>query len=177
LQNGQREWIASLGGPLILLSSEFLPDWNGTFIYDADDEDFIGSASGTDYERAGQVDDYVGVVPVGDGQGLILGDAPLQTCWWPLPPIGGMFVRWRYSDSKENIERYFSLLHEGDWETTSCTLTVGEHPLYLFDSASMGTELDESLVIQLPAGTYVIDTCDKKFNAATALLFHRLRRR
>jgi hypothetical protein len=88
------QWIQSNGGPLLLLPSSLLGAWEG-----ADEpEPYRGvearshwnpGGPATDYDRACDVPDLAGTVPVGAGEGLVLGDEPLATTWWLAPEIGG----------------------------------------------------------------------------------------
>ncbi len=82
-------WMESGGGPLLLVPGEYLPFWGGIdpptdgrqivahFRYGGDD------APATDYDRACDVDDYLGVIEVGSGCGVVLGDEPLPTAIVP----------------------------------------------------------------------------------------------
>lgn len=68
------KWIASEGGPLILMEERLLPLWTGCF--SADDSEFK-----SDYERACAVDGYAGVTSVSNGSALVLGDEPCQAAF------------------------------------------------------------------------------------------------
>ena len=67
-------WFQSNGGPLLVLDQLWLPAWSG---YPNSDLPF--DAPKTDYARACAVEDVLGLLTVGDGTGLVLGDEPLAS--------------------------------------------------------------------------------------------------
>lgn len=82
------KWVASEGGPLILISDKSKNLWSGILkrssylankIEEADD--FL-DADEADYGKACLVQDYLGVVNVGNDTALVLGDEPLLS----IPP-------------------------------------------------------------------------------------------
>jgi hypothetical protein len=75
------KWVATGGGPLILVPVEVALHWRGTDgigpsseVWESWGEDEF---SGTDYGRACGVDDYLGVLGCGPGECLVLGDEPI----------------------------------------------------------------------------------------------------
>ena len=94
------QWASSEGGPLILLSATSLREWEGIDI-PADgrrvEAEFRWhgdkNAPASDYDRACDIADYIGLISVGLGQGLVLGDEPNSTCWLPHGPSAGTLVR------------------------------------------------------------------------------------
>ena len=87
-----RVWVSSNGGPLLCLPVAHLAKWQGTEAAAAQDPS-DADAPTSDYERACAVADYTGVIPVGSGEGLVLGDEPNDTTWVALAR-GGILVRW-----------------------------------------------------------------------------------
>src|SRR5689334_18390134 len=71
--------FANDGGPLIILSRELLPVWEGsdrpadgrTITTEADKG--LGEFGGTDYARACAAGGWVSTIPVGAGHGIVLG--------------------------------------------------------------------------------------------------------
>lgn len=55
-------------------------------------ESFSPDGFPTDYDRACRVDGYIGKIPVGDKEGLVLDDQPMPTTWVPNQR-GGTMVR------------------------------------------------------------------------------------
>lgn len=173
-------WIASEGGPLLLLAREYLQYWEGTepptggrtiearFRWSGQPD-----APATDYDRACDIDDYLGLVNVGPGQALVLGDEPLATTWWSAGETGGMLVRWRYARDEEAVVQALAHIPETIWEPTQLVLTGGPEPMYLFDAAEPGAEVDEYLVVELGPGQYTLATGVYEPDDYTALVLHR----
>jgi hypothetical protein len=114
----------------------------------------------TDYDRACDVTDLMGTVPVGGGEGLVLGDEPLATTWWPAEDIqGGFLVRWEYAQGDTIVRRWMSALPVLlSWEP-GVRYHFDEGPLILFDSAEPGLEsFGARLEITLAGGTYKVQT-------------------
>lgn len=172
-------WINSAGGPLILLSSEYLDAWFGCFHSGSDGLEAADDPLDirTDYGRACAVKDYLGVVEVSDGEALVLGDEPLSTAWWPLSSAEGVLIRWVYGDDHAEIMQYLARVDDMNWTPSGITLRVSKHPLYLFDAASPGDEADDRLILLLDEGHYDVATGDLRPDPNTNLLLHRLSRR
>src|SRR6185295_11862206 len=91
--------VASCGGPILVLPKNLVRFWEGCHepsggrvveaIFRADPD----GGPATDYDRACDVAGYLGVIPVGTGTGLVLGDQPLSTGWWPLKNGSGVLFR------------------------------------------------------------------------------------
>jgi hypothetical protein len=184
------DWMNSNGGPLLLVPGEYLTLWEGieppsagrrvqaTFRWDDP------AAPATDYDRACDVQGYLGAIRIGDGTGLVLGDEPTATAWWPVGPdtgggpaaAGGMLVRSIYADSEAHILEVLSPIREVDWAEDGITFHVGQQPVYLIDAAFAGSELegDDHLTIQLPVGSYTVATAVYEPDSATSLVLHRL---
>jgi hypothetical protein len=175
------KWLASSGGPLLLLASEYLQYWEGSdpptggrtidarFRWTGQSDD-----PATDYDRACDIDNYLGLVDVGPGQALVLGDAPLGTTWWPAAPGGGLLVRWRYAQDEASVVRALADIPEAIWEPAQFELRVGNGPLYLFDAAYPGAMATEYLVVELRSGHYAAATAVYEPDDFTALVLHRL---
>lgn len=174
-ERGQIRWIESDGGPLLLLSSAQLTAWSGYAIeLEADGP----SSSETDYERACAVEDYLGLIAVADGQGVVLGDEPMATAWRSVSSVEGIFIRWVYGEDEGQMSEYMSHIGTVQWRPTGVSLAVAGEPLYLFDAAWPGADVIEYeyLKISLDAGTYSFDTGTLRAGDRTELILHRLRR-
>ncbi|MDQ0989610.1 immunity 21 family protein [Streptomyces sp. V3I7] len=161
---GAVEWVESGGGPLIAVPEAVLPFWAG-----ADGEDLD-----TDYDRACEVDGYVGLLPVGDSAALVLGDEPASTSFLP---DHGMFVRWCAGDSEDELlARVPEALGTVVWEDEVRWDVPG--PVVLFDSAWPGTETErtERLRVPLAAGPYAVRAGYAKPGPETWLGLVQLRR-
>jgi hypothetical protein len=175
---GTTNWVESNGGPLLLLSSDLLSSWSGArprIISESDVDWEYDIHSDCDYNRACKIDDYLGLLQVGSGKGLVLGDEPLSTTWWPS---SNLIVRWRYAESDEEVLKSLSNVASALWQPTGITFSVGKSPLCLFDSAYPGNRVQaqdpEPLLVKLSPGEYSLFTAEYGPNADTALLLHRL---
>ena len=186
---GALQWMQSNGGPLLLVPGEHLPSWEGTeppadgrqieaeFRWNGQD------APATDYDRACDVQGWLGLLDIGAGQGLVLGDEPLSTTWQaPLASgesdhdTSGILIRWVYGNSQAEVMEALKHVPETAWRDDGLLLCVGREPLYLLDAAYAGSELegDDHLTIHLPPGRYSIATAEYAPDSQTSLLLHRL---
>ncbi|MET8451378.1 immunity 21 family protein [Streptomyces sp. NPDC005209] len=141
---GAVEWVESGGGPLIVVPEAVLPFWAG-----ADGEDMA-----TDYDRACEVDGYVGLLPVGNSAALVLGDEPASTSYLP---DHAAFVRWSAANSEEELLAGVpAALDAAAWGDEVRWDVPG--PVVLFDSAWPGDESEraEHLRVPLEAGAYAV---------------------
>lgn len=182
-------WMASNGGPLLLVPGEYLSSWGGVghppngrhieaqFRWSGLDE------AATDYDRACDVTDYLGLLDIDTGQGLILGGEPLSTTWQTAAAAsdddaGGLVIRWVYVNSETDVIAALEHVPQSTWQDESLVFSVRHQPLYLLDAASPGGELqgDDHLTIHLPAGIYSIATAEYEPDDHTSLILHRLTR-
>jgi len=177
----QLQWVESAGGPLLLLPQDLLGFWEGVNTppnFRNVSAEFRWNETGiaTDSDRACDVNDYVGLIDVGPGKGLVLGDEPLATTWISSPSgNGGILVRCRFSESDEEIQEVLnSQLNAKSW-VEGPVLTLDGSPLVLFDAAASGTRIESRLVAHLPKGTYRVGTLDYTPHAEVSLLLHRLK--
>jgi hypothetical protein len=180
---GSLQWIDSAGGPLLLLSSGLFRKWNGVITefarnggYDWPYPDEPKEPETTDYDRACAITGYVGLVTVGGGQGLVLGDMPMSTAWAPLSTSEGILIRWMYGNDAAGLLSRLLPIAESIWKPAGVTFAAGEEPLYLFDSAAPGEDATERLTITLVPGEYAIDAAIARPDAHTEMALHPLRR-
>jgi Immunity protein 21 len=176
-------WLASAGGPLLLLPGAYLAAWEGTNppsagrVLQARFRWQDSAAMATDYDRACDVDDYLGLLDIGGTQGLVLGDEPLATAWLPDGDSGktGMLIRWVSADDEAHILAALTHIPDHVWDPAHLLFPVGSTPLYLFDAAIPGSKVDAYLVIHLNPGSYLISTAVYKPDNGTELILHRFR--
>lgn len=157
-------WIESGGGPLILIAREDLRDWRG----------LEGGGLATDYARACELKELIGVLPVGSGAGVVLADEPLPTAWFgDVPHADGALTRWEYADSDDDAQAAISSL--GIPAITDPVLTFGvAGPLLLFDSARPGNPLPPHIEVgPLRSGRYVIATERSRPSPRASFYVHR----
>ncbi len=170
------QWVESAGGPLVVIPLELARSWRGIEALPGD--------SVTDYDRACDVDDYLGVLEVGLGRGLVLGDEPMRTAFIPSGD-GGILVRWGYAPSEEAVVRAIGDVGESIWSPIGHRLRVGTDGAIMFDAACprgeepgkrRPGECRAALDVPLAAGSYRVETADYRPNDETWLILHRLTR-
>jgi hypothetical protein len=136
-----------------------------------------GEGPATDYDRACDIKDYTGLIPVGCGHALVLGDEPLMTCWWPSRENGGLLVRWVCADSEQFLQ-YLQGLVDVRFTSSPHVLEVVEREHRLFDAAVPGSDVrpNAALLVELEPGSYEVATGRFTPDSRTELLLHRLRR-
>jgi hypothetical protein len=161
------KWIESAGGPLLLAPALSIQLWGGCKPPRYSEE--------TDYDRACKVGDYVGIIPIGDEEGLVLGDEPMQTTWIsPQQNKAGMLVRWLYANDEESAIQRARTVPDEVFGSSHLLFNVRERKLLLFDSALSGSAItEEFLEVVMDPGIYRIETATYKPNENTALLVHR----
>jgi hypothetical protein len=180
------QWLECGGGPLILLSGEYVPAWLG-YTRAAS----IGAPSGgtrpsgqTDYERAHTVQDDLhhdlGLLAVDGGQGLVLSTEPMAIAWWAISSAEGILVCWMVGAEAATVSQYLAHIEEQIWAPSGITFAVGRRPLYAFDAILPGSEatayLAEYLMVRLAEGQYDVDTGIARPDTQTELMLHRFRR-
>jgi hypothetical protein len=132
-------WVESMGGPLIAIPVSALAAWHGCT------QDGLVAGDGTapdDYDRACELEDLAGVIPVGsDGaQALVLGDEPATTCYLPKHRA---FLRWWAADSEaELLAAGETVLADPSIEWQECGTWETDGPAVLMDSAEAGADLN-----------------------------------
>ncbi|WP_330302993.1 MULTISPECIES: immunity 21 family protein [unclassified Streptomyces] len=161
---GAVEWVESGGGPLIAIPEVVLPFWAG-----ADGDDMS-----SDYDRACDVDGFIGLVPVGDTRALVLGDEPASTSYLPEH---GTFVRWCAAESEEELLAGVpAALEAAVWEPEVQWSVPG--PVILFDAAWPGTATGRTdhLRVPLEPGRYAVRAAYAEPGPETWLGLVQLRR-
>lgn len=176
------EWITTEGGPLLLLQADLLPFWDGinqSASFRAVDAEFRWSNQpyATDYDRACDVKGAVGLISVGVGFGLVLGEEPLRTAWMQSSSAsGGIIVRLVTAENENDAAR---ALNESSasmqWRREPLMLAIDDEAMVLFDAAEPGLELlDRRLHFALSKGSYTVETCLFSPGVETTMLLHRL---
>lgn len=170
-------WIKSDGGPLICIEARLSCRWCGN------EGGFrSGSCSAvrpTDYERACERPEYLGLVAVEGGTALILGDAPLETTAWIESKTLMYIARLVYADKGEGIERAIADIRPDVWNSPEEVLryVVETGPLTIFDSALRGefSEKDQ-IMLAVEAGLYEVRTSMIQVSDNARALVHRFKR-
>jgi hypothetical protein len=157
----ERTWIGQGSGPLLLLPYSLLPHWSGIDpprlrIVAAIARWRPGAVRASDYDRACDVAEDAGLIPVERGHGLVLSQCTRATAWSPSA-TGGRLVRRMKTADAALVERAAAappttvVWHAvGDWQ-------VSESRLVLFNSAEPGVEpLTPRMELELAPATYAI---------------------
>lgn len=176
-----REWVGEAAGPLLLLPEILLPGWSGIDVpeHRAVTATFrwnLEEPRASDYDRACDIEDEVGVIAVGHGQGLVLSGGLRPTTWLPRP-WGGMVARWEYAENEGAMEAALAGIPEGlGWEPRG-HVVVTSSPLVLFNSAEPGPEqVMPRLTVELVAGRYSVGWSRYEPDELTAIGLVALRR-
>ncbi|KOU63372.1 hypothetical protein ADK57_21010 [Streptomyces sp. MMG1533] len=161
---GTVEWVESGGGPLIAVPETVLPFWAG-----AD-----GDETASDYDRACEVDGFIGLLPVGDSAALVFGDEPASTTYLPDHHT---FVRWSAADSEAALlAEVPTALDTAAWGPEVCWNVPGA--VLLFDAAWPGTDSagTEHVRVGLDPGRYAVRAAHVQPGPETWLGLVQLRR-
>ena len=171
-------WVNTTGGPHLVIPERYAPAWEGcfaptggrtveaTFRYNPD-----GPA--TDYDRACDVAGWLGVIPVGRGQGLVLGGDPTQAAYYRWGR-GHFILRWLYAESEAELLDHF---HDVQARLPVEEEAVFRHPggkVFLMDSTDVpGRWLVQHTEFALPRGGYRVQTGHSE-TASTYIIVHQL---
>ncbi len=189
--NGKKlRWLASCGGPLVLLHDKDREAWRGGYVYIPDREraeipwrrgglvlsaDYMNPHR-THYGLACACSDPVGVIDFDERKAVVLGDEPAATAWLPgRGGAGGIFVRWIHADSEECVSESLKKIPAAGWESAA-TVQVVAPRLVLQDAFMPGVGVAEEgmLMIELTVGAYRVSTLEYRPDSATYLRMHRL---
>jgi Immunity protein 21 len=163
-------WVNSAGGPLRFLSEMYIPHWQGVT---------GGRGQETDYDRACFVTDYIGMITVDDGYGLVLNDEPLQTTWLSSSAgHDGMLVRWRYAADETSILNHAVEAPDHAFQHNPIDFIARSERHFLFDAGLSGLNfrMGDSLEISLCPGKYKVDTGLYSPDSETGMILLRFRR-
>jgi hypothetical protein len=163
-ESGVVEWVQSGGGPLIAVPETVLPFWTG-----AD-----GEENASDYDRACEIDGYLGLLPVGDSAALVLGDQPASTAF--LPEHGAFVRLWAAESEDEVLAGVAAAFTSADWGQEVRWEVPGT--VLLFDSAWPGNDTDRTdcLRVELEPGRYAVRAANVQPGPETWLGLVQLRR-
>jgi hypothetical protein len=131
----------------------------------------------TDYDRACDVEDWLGLINVGEGKAIVLGGDETATTWLDLiESQEGMLIRWIYADSDEDIINRAKTLHNEPGKEEVFEFKVGNSDLILFPAAESGSyKVSPRMKFNLSNGTYKISTIEYE-DEQTSVVCHRFRK-
>jgi hypothetical protein len=137
-----------------------------------------GSSTGdarTDYVRACDVFDYLGVIPCGSFEALVLGDEPLQSSF-TVTGREVVIVRWVSCVSSERAaEVIVSLPSHLPVIGEAVQFSVHESRLFLFDAALDMPSVIELHCVEVAPGRYTVTTESLKRDQEFEFLVHRFK--
>lgn len=175
------ESIDTTGGPLIVMSTSLLGSWYGCFEAPTPREAVFRfnhpNDPATDYDRACDVESLLGVISVGEGNALVLGDMPVATYLATVESEHLILVKPVLWDD-DDIEQAIAYSFVGDFEERIDSYAPHSSAHMLFDSscsAEMFSEDDSSTSInfELPASSYSIETFVYQPNKRVYVVTHR----
>jgi hypothetical protein len=173
-------WVNTTGGPHLVIPARYAADWEGCFAPAAGrtiEATFRFNPDGpaTDYDRACDVSGWLGVIPVGRGQALVLtGDrTPAAYYRWGRKHF---LLRWLYAESETAVLDHFH-------DVQACLPVEDEaafrHPggkVFLMDSTDLpGRWLVQHTEFELPRACYRVLTSHSQ-TEETYIIVHRLQR-
>jgi hypothetical protein len=172
-------WVHSMAVGLVI-PARYAPAWEGS---DAPSEGRIVEATfrydpkgpATDYDRACDVSGWLGVIPVGRGQALVLSGDKTSAAYYHWRR-GHYLLRWLYADSETELLDHFHDVH--------AQLPVEEeamfrHPgglVYLMSATDLpGRWLLPHTELSLPRGRYRVWTSHSE-TEKMYIIIHKLKR-
>lgn len=182
------KWACCDGGPHLLLPGELLPAWEGinppsngrvvnaTFRFTGEPD-----SPATDYDLACDVQGVVGLIPVGKGQGLVIGgdEVPMST-WIEASDKSGGFVviPLEWGDLTDDIVTNTPAKVPGEeFEDTGLEVRVEGRGLVLFAACDSSDAWVYACVeIPILPGIYKVLTIDFEPDASHLFRIHRLQK-
>ena len=179
-------WVCCDGGPHLLLPTELVRVWEGTavpsagrvvharFRYGGDP-----AAPATDYDLACDIEGALGVIPVGSGFGLVLGDEVPMSTWLPSPHGTGvdLIIPLAWGALTDGVLRRVSrqVLPES-FIDTGLTLDIGSAGATLLPACdSPRVWVYGCVEIPLTPGRYGVASCDYDLEPDHLIRIHRLK--
>jgi hypothetical protein len=161
-RSGELIWLDTDAGYLILMPAAVRVEWSG-IEPPRDGREVVArfrsngpDDPATDYDRACDVDDYIGILDVASSWGIVLGQEPMPTTWQSLRDGSVLIARLYTSEigTPSRLPDTGSL----EWTTVGFIDSDGT-PAVLFDSTEVGWEepVFPSLDIAVPAGRYAVE--------------------
>ena len=130
----------------------------------------------TDYERACEVHDYLGLIPIQRSTGFVLGDEPLPTTVVEQRSRSVAIVRLVYCDLNYDLENTVRNVSTGILHRLQqIRLSVSESSWVIFDSAYPGSiGMNHCMRFDMPVGDIIIDTCTYDPDERVSLIIHNV---
>jgi hypothetical protein len=122
------------------------------------------------------VREYIGTIPVGSGEALVLGDEPLPASLGLLDENELVIIRWIHASDDRSVDTAVDIASAVSCVPEGFLFENAGGDVVLFDSAFPGDEAKEVLRARLQEGTYAVGTAEVRPDAETHLLVHKLER-
>jgi hypothetical protein len=168
------EWIRSGGGPLICVERGLVHLWRGVM-----GTEQSAAAEGpvlSDYGRACEVVDYLGVIDLGPGRALVLGGEPMTASVWKDPLGHAVIVRVRWQDPERDVGLALGELDAScfDEPDEAVNMPVKSGYIEMFDSAYPGSYRGRmALLLTCAPGTYRILTKSVDPDSRLSMVLHK----
>lgn len=160
-------WIDTAGGPLICAAYPVGLSWRGTQASSTSD-------TRSDYDRACEVMDYVGVVPCASSHVLVFGDEPLQTTVLSLSE-GAAVVRWVSCVSEGHAQAVLAAIPKALPQLEpQKSIPIEAERIVFFDAAYSLVAAPQLLEVALPRGLYEVSTEKFASPGVFEFLVHRI---
>ncbi len=180
-------WVECDAGPHILLEKRLIASWEGVNkprngrIVNAKFRYREESDPATDYDRACDIEDYIGLILVGDGNGLVIADDVPRSTWIPAyDQKGGYLVILNYLEEGTSDTTIINTIREAEeecFEPTDLKFTVQDNTLYLFAACDNEPNWVYGFSeIKIEPGTYTIDTIERHNFGNCSFRVHRFRK-
>lgn len=170
------DWVGNDGGPFLLIPKKHLQAWEGTYppsngrVVEAQFR-YDPTIPATDYDRACDIEAYLGLLEVGRGTTLVLGDEPLMTAWYPKSN-GGILIRWRYAECEADILAALDVVGLETYTSSGLALEIDDTSVIMMSACDRDLEFTYDFVeIKIVPGRYQIFTSAYD-DGTTAMLLH-----
>jgi hypothetical protein len=174
-------WVETLGGPHLVLPEAHADAWEGnaapskgrviqaTFRCDP-------SSPATDYDRACSIDDWLGVIPVGDGQALVLSGDDTSAAYFCMGTGKDYLLRWLYAPSETDLLDYFYNVCERLEPEKEDEFQHSGGKIFLMDSVdAVGSWATPPSAFVMPRGRYRVLTSYSE-SEEVYIIVHKLKR-
>jgi hypothetical protein len=158
------EWFESQDSALLVIPESLLHEWNGT-------EPSAPGVPSQDLARAFAIEGWIGAIPVGSGQALVLNDIPTNAAFF-LREGSLCILRWLCADSANDLVALAESAASPTETSPSVSFIHHGGRLCLIGASDDGAELGyQPAVACLAAGRYSVTTCIMK-QPQTEVLIH-----
>jgi len=182
MPDNQPEWVVCDGGPHLLLPTELVHCWEGVSepsngrIVQARFRYLGKESSATDYDLACDVEEEIGLIPVGAGYGLVIGQAVPMSIWIPLPESrGGVIAVPMFWDCNVTAVLPSSNFKDAEFVPTKLVISTESGTFTLLAASDCGPKwVYPHSVITVTAGTYAISKANYSVPDFEARLYRLL---